>query len=198
MVKYRLSLVYFYGLLVLGWLVIASPLWTYHPATSLRGDWVDAAISDVLSEKYGSQVTVRNAYFSRWCELTFGAFAIDSKEGKPLVRASGGRLRLCKLDLSAKGSSETEIRFEDILFTKDYYGSSRAAGNWRFLLRKPIRIEELCFLVKQDRTKTKVAVTGCRSEGVRIAGDIEMGRSGVLSDNLEVSVSPWTALRSIV
>ncbi len=192
------SLARLYGLFAGVWLVIASPLWINQTAASFHGDWADAALSDVLSQKYGSPVTVRNVHFERWYSLRFGAFAIDSKEGKPLVRASGGILRLIRFDLSAKGASETEIRFEDIFFTKDYYGNSQAVGSWRFLLRKPIHVQELCFLVKQNRSGTKVAVTNCRSEGVQIAGGIEVGRSGKMRDNLEVSVSPWTALRSMV
>ena len=172
MTIHSLSLTRLYGLLAGIWLIAASPLWMNQLATSFRGDWADAALSDVLSHKYGSPVSVRNVHFERWCSLRFGALAVDSREGKPLVRASGGALRLNRLDLSPKGTSETEIRFENIFFTKDYYGSSQAVGNWKYLMRKPIHVQELCFLVKQSRSSTTVTVRDCRSEGVRIAGGV--------------------------
>ncbi len=191
------ALVRLYGLLAGVWVVVASPIWVNQLATSLRGDWADAALSDVLSEKYGSPVRVRDVHFERWYALRFSALAIDSKEGRPLVRASGGTMRLRHLDLSKYGTSETELRFEDIFFTKDYYASSRAKGTWGFLLQKPIHINALCFLVRQNRSGMKVVVTDCRSEGIQIKGGVEVGRSGTFRDTLQVSVSPWTALRSM-
>ena len=193
----RPSLTYLYGVFLGVWLVVACPIWANQIAISLKGDWVDSALSEALSQKYGSPVKVHNAYFVNWHELRFGTFTIDSQEGNPLVRASSGVLRLLRLDLSAKGASETEIRFKDISFTRAYYNSTTAASKWRYFLKKPIHVKELCFLIRQNRARTKVEVTDCRSEGVRIAGSVEVARSGARKDDLRVSVSTWTALRSM-
>ena len=179
------------------WLV-ASPLWINRAVASMKGPWLDNAVSDVLSERYGSPVAVRNVHFERWDFLRFGEFAVDTKEGKPLIRATGGAIRLHRLDLSKKGASETFIHFENIFFTRAYYGNSPAAGTWKFLLHKPLHIRELCFLVTQDRVSTKVRVIDCRSEGVRISGDLEVKRSGTFRNDLRVNISPWTALYSMV
>ena len=180
------------------WLITAFPLWTNVLASSLRGAWVDQAFSTVLTEKYGSPVQVRDVYFERWYLVHFGAIRIDSNSGTELISASGGTLYLSSLSFFKDGINETYLQLNDIAFTKEYYKDSAAAGAWGHLMRRPIHVDQLCLRVVQDRSGMQVTVTDCRSEEVKIDGSIKLDQAGVRKNDLQISISTWAALRSIV
>ena len=187
-----------YGLLAIAWVFIAAPLWTNELASLLQGDWADQAVSETLSKKYGSPVMVQNVHFDRWWSLRFGSLTIQSTAGKELIRASGGTLRLRRLDLFRSKSLEMEIRLRGVSFTKEYYRNAPGELSWKNLLRKPIRVEALSLLISKNPSGMEVHVTDCRSKGVKIEGGLQLENSGLRHDGLRVSVSTWTALRSML
>lgn len=188
-----------FGLFVALWFFAAFPLWINQLASSMRGPWVDQAVSQILTDKYGSPVQVQGVYFDRWHRMHFGPIRILSKEGSEMIQASSGSLNLHSLSFLKTRSAETYIRLQNIQFTKEYYKNSTTAGFWGYLMRKPIHVDLLGLrVVENDRSGMQVYVTDCRSKNVKIDGSIEYDRSGTCKNNLQVSVGTWTALRSII
>ena len=188
----------FLCLLVVVWLALGSPFWINQAVSHLRGHWLDRSISEVLSERYGAHVEVRNVRFSRWSDIHFESIRVDSLEGQPLIRSSRGRLSLKNMALWKKMVFETEIRLQGIEFMKDYYQRFPNFKTWGFLVKKPIQVEELRLRVVQDRAQTSVGVLECESRDIRVNGGLMLDKFGGVKDLLRISVSPWLMVRSLL
>jgi len=188
----------FLCLLAALWIALGSPFWINQAVSTLRGPWLDRSVSEILSEKYGADVKVRNVHFSRWSDIHFESIRVDSLEGQPLIRSTRGRLSLKNIALWKKMVFETEIRLQGIEFMKDYYQRFPKLKTWGFLVKKPIQVEELRLRVVQDRAHTLVGVLECESKDVRVNGGLLLDKFGGVKDLLRISVSPWLMVRSLV
>lgn len=188
----------FFCLVALVWLVVASPFWIDQAVSVLRGAWLDQSVSEILSEKYGAHVQVKNVHFNRWSDIRFESIRVDSLEGQPLIQSSRGRLSLKNIALWKKMIFETEIRLEGIEFMKDYYRQFPNFKTWGFLFKKPIQVEELHLRVVQSKTQTLVGVVGCESQDVRINGELLFNKFGDAKDLLRISISPWLMVKLAV
>lgn len=188
----------FLCLLAVLWIALGSPFWINQAVSTLRGPWLDGSVSEVLSERYGAHVRVRNVRFSRWSDIHFESIRVDSLEGRPLLRSSQGRLSLKNIALWKKMVFETEVRLQKIEFMKDYYQRFPNFKTWSFLVQKPIRVEELRLRVVQDRVQTVVGVLECASRDIRVDGGLTLNKFGGVKDLLHISVTPWLMVRSLV
>jgi hypothetical protein len=183
---------------VFGCFLLCAPTWLAQIPSHLKGPWADQALSEVLSERYGANVTVHNVRFQGWRHVYFDAIRVESKQGRPLVRASKGSLHLRDMDLWKKMAFETEVHLEGLAFMKDYYKNTRSAQGWGKMMHRPLEVDELRLRVVQDKTQTVVAVTDCRSNGIKIDGGLRLNKNGGREDHLRISVSAWQAIRSMV
>ena len=163
----------------------------------MHGEWVDQSFSQILSERYGKTVSVRDVRMASWNDIYFGVIKVSSSEGHLLFNASYGNLRLKKFNLFEKQQFETEIRLQDVLFTHEYYKSSRSFKPWNGLLRKPVHIDSLLLEVVQNEDRTFLKIMKSESNDVILEGSLTMGSTGKLADTIHVQFSPWMMVRAL-
>lgn len=183
------------GLLLAAVADTAQPL---HLPFRLEGEWVDQALSDTLSEKLGCKVRLQDARFPNWKEVTFGLLEIRNTEGKLLMSADSGAVRLRRLAIRKDGFCETEINLEGARLTREYYGKVEPVRFWSRFLRKTLSLKRFEALILQNDEYTAVQVLDCRSDDVKLEGGVVFERSGAIHDSLRTSMGFWRYLTAVV
>ncbi len=184
--------------LLLSGLLVCLPTFANYAATALRGDWADKALSDVLSEKYGCPVTVKNVYLAGWSDIYFSSLHVRRTNGRMLIQSAQGSLHLKNFNFFRKATFETELRLNRVIFFHEYYKDSPTFKPWNQLLQKPFEVQELILRVVQSKEKTLVKILKSASKDMLLDGGISVDASGYLQDSLHVRLSPWMILRAIL
>lgn len=182
------------------WVFISTPLWietgSRYAFQNLKGEWVDTALSDILSERYDCPVKVTDVLFQSWSEIHFGTISIRTREGRDLIYGSHGSFALKQMRLKHHPLFETEIDLRDVYFTKEYYKSSPALKKWGFLMNKPIPVKRLKLRVVQNPELTRLSIIDCKSDILNLEGGLIIDKSGKIENKVEVSYKTWALLRS--
>jgi hypothetical protein len=185
-----------------GWgiFVCALPLILHlssHPLVK-GGEWIDQAFSETLTRKLGYPTRVRTVRFLNWTKIEFGHLEIHNAEGRLLVAAASGAIRLKKASFRKDGFFETEFDLRRAELTRDYYRSAPALPFWVNFLRRPLTVEHLSALVRQNDERTTIQILECRSPDVQMEGALTFEKSGDVHDELKTSMSPWRYLSAVV
>lgn len=183
--------------LFLSGLLVCMPFFINNAVAALHGDWVDRALSDVLTEKYGCSVTVKNVRLPRWRDIYFSSLDVRAQTGNMLIRSTRGSLHLKNFDLFGKAPMETELNLYHVIFFHEYYKNSPAFKRWKRALKKPVEVEELLLRVVQSEEKTWVQILKSRSKDVFLDGEILIDASGHLHDEIHARYSPWMMFTSL-
>ena len=166
-------------------------------ASSLHGPWLDQAFSEVLTERYGKAVTAQNVRLVCWSDIRFSRLEVSSPEGRLLLRASHGSIRLENPRFWETKMFETRIQLHRVVFFREYYKNSAHFKPWGRLLHKPIHLRELVLKVVQSEKTTWLKIVKSDSNDVRVDGGLFVNPEGRVHDGLHVSFSPWMMLRAI-
>lgn len=179
------------------WIVLSIPNWTQTALQSLKGEWVDVAFSDVLSERYGCQVTVKNVHFDNWSLIRFESLRVCSFEGKPLIYGSAGSFQLWRAELWKMMIFETEVQLKNVRFTKEYYKDNPALKKWSSWMKRPIAMEKLDLRVIQCPNRTLLGIIRCESKDIALEGGLLIDSTGKIENKIRAYISPWTLVRSL-
>ncbi len=166
--------------------------------TLLRGDWADQALSEVLSERYGRAVTVKNAWLEGWSDIYFDSLQVRTANGEMLIESSKGSFRLKNFSFFKKMPIETQLQLNHVIFYHEYYKDSATFKPWNQVLRKPFEVDELVLGIVQNEDKTQVKILKSASKEVILDGGISVDSTGHWHDGLRVSFSPWMMLRALL
>ncbi len=184
------------------WVALSTPSWlstgSRDAIQNLKGEWVDTALSDILSERYDCPVKVSNVRFVNWSEIHFAAISIRTREGRDLIYGSHGSFTLKQMRLKHDPLFETEIDLSDVYFTKEYYKNSPALKKWGYLVRKPIAVKQLKLRVVQDPQVTRLNIIDCRSDILGLEGGLVIDKTGKIEDKVKVSYNTWALLRNAI
>lgn len=178
------------------WLVrVAAPGAADLVYTPIRGQWVDRAVSESLSKKYGHPVVVQNAMLIKWSALYADDVRIFSPTGELLISAGPSRLSLRKMSLKKDMLFSTEIVLQAVEFHRAYYKDQSQFKPWSEWIKKPIRAKRLKLGVVQTDHFTGLSVMDCESDDVKISGYIVAQEGRIVHDRLSVQASTLKMLR---
>lgn len=163
----------------------------------LQGKWVDSTLSQSLSRKCDQVVRVKNAKIVRWFRVSFGAVDVHSKNGKLLIRAGSGQIRLKRFGLRKDVPREVEIRLQDVAFFKDYYRHTFSFGPLNLLMRKPITVSRLNARVAEKGSRMDIGVLGSSAKEITLSGEMTIEKNRVVQNTISVSLYTSKILRAI-
>ena len=172
-------------------------LWTTY-CGPIQGDWVDQALGQVLSKKYSQTVQVQKARITHWSDIQFKSMKVFSKKNDLLISASSGRIRLKNLRLWKNPGFETEIDLKGVAFSKHYYQNTDKFKPWIYWMRKPVYVANLRIDVVQGQGLTAIKILECVSRDVALSGHMVIKQAKIMRDDILVSLSPLTFLRTII
>ncbi len=182
------------------WIAASLPCWSKNLSDvalqQIRGNWVDVAFSDILSERYDCPVRVSRVVFKNWSEIHFASIRIRSKAGRELIYGSKGSFKLRKMELKKQAVFETEINLKNVFFTKEYYKDQPALKKWGYLMHKPIAIKDIRLNVVQNREFTRLNILDCESDMLHLEGGLVIDKTGKVKDSIKATYNPWALLRS--
>ncbi len=170
-----------------------------HLTLPIQAPWIDAALGQALSEKYGEAVSVKDVKIVRWDDVRFKELTVlSNSDGELLIHADSGRISLKKMGLRKGSYFETEVQLEHVEFSKNYYKNSEKLRPWVYLMWRPFCVENLGLLISQGGGETTVRVTKCESEDILISGTLALRNWQIVRDNISTSLSPLTLLKMMV
>ena len=172
-------------------------LWTTY-CGPIQGDWVDKALGQILSKKYGQTVQVEKAKITRWSDIQFQSMKVFSKNRNLLISASSGRVRLKSLQVWKNPGFRTEIDLKGVTFSRHYYQNADKFGPWVYWMTKPVYVTNLKIDVIQGQGLTAIEILHCVSRDVVLSGGMVIKQAKILQDNILVSLSPFALFRTIL
>ncbi len=166
----------------------------YHRVFPLRGEWVDQTVGQILSEKYGDKVVVKDTEIVSWRDIRCQTVKIYAKDSMLLVSANSGRIVLKNPSLSINHDFITEIELSGVSLSKRYFENTKGIKPWIHLMRRPIHMKNLLLSISQGNKSTTVRVLKCKSNDIILSGSMIFNDKGVLKDDLFVSMSPLKML----
>ncbi len=172
-------------------------LWTTY-CGPIQGDWVDQALGQVLSKKYSQTVQVQKARITHWSDIQFQSLKVFSKKNDLLLSATSGRIRLKSLRLWKNPGFETEIDLKGVAFSKHYYQNTDKFKPWIYWMKKPVYVDKLRIDVVQGQGLTAIKILECVSRDVVLSGLMVIKQAKIMQDDIFVTLSPLTFLRTII